>query len=207
MAVEEADQAMCRVSCQGDTTRGWYILRQAVHLGQELGLFTFPNNVHLPSFGESLPERDRISAITAWGIFSSNLLVTISDSRESKLTERLCRQMSMKLRKYANLASPAYRVQQSGSHDFDWTPYPRSNQITYHSKPGQLPRVREGLAEITNIMIQAQQIFYEEALTSSFQELSEQANEPFHRLHSWLLNWPDGLQGEKAPVPQLLILR
>lgn len=83
MAVGKADQTMCRVSCQGDPARGWYLLRQAVHLGEELSLFMRPRGPHLHSFGEVISsDMDRVSVITAWGIFSLNLLVTVHGARE-----------------------------------------------------------------------------------------------------------------------------
>lgn len=106
----------------------------------------------------------------------------------------------MKLHKDANLASPVNRVQLSGSGDVDWTPYPRSNQITYHSKPAQLPRLRAGLADLTTIMVRAQGLFYDE---TSFRSLAE----PYNCLQKWLEDWPDGSQAEKEPIPHLLMLR
>lgn len=113
----------------------------------------------------------------------------------------------MKLQKDANLASPVNRVQLSGSGDVDWTPYPRSNQITYHSKPAQLPRLRAGLADITTIMVQVQVLFYDETLFRSFRSPLEQAAEPYNCLQKWLEDWPDGSQAEKEPIPHFLILR
>lgn len=61
------------VSCQGDATRGWYLLRQAVQLGEELGLFMHPRGARLRSIGDETSERERVRAITAWGVFSLNL--------------------------------------------------------------------------------------------------------------------------------------
>lgn len=113
----------------------------------------------------------------------------------------------MKLRKDANLASPICKVQLAGNRDFDWTPYPRSNKITYVSKPAHLPQVREGLAELTNIMMHVQGLFYDEGLTRSFQALLAEAEAPYNRLQRWLADWPDGSQVGKMPIPQLLILR
>lgn len=113
----------------------------------------------------------------------------------------------MKLRKDADLASPICRVQQAGDCDVDWTPYPRSNQITYVTKPAHLPRVREGLAELTNIMLLVQRLFHDEKLIGDFGALSEEAGHSYERLQRWLADWPDGSQLGKEPIPQLLVLR
>lgn len=113
----------------------------------------------------------------------------------------------MKLRKNANLASPVCRVQQAGDRDVDWNPYPRSNQITYITKPAHLPQVRGGLADLTNIMMQVQGLFYDERLIGGFEALLAKAEDLYKRLQRWLADWPDGSQVGQEPIPQLLILR
>lgn len=122
-------------------------------------------------------------------------------------TDRPYRQMAMKLRKDANLAPPVCRVQQAGNNDVDWIPYPRSNQITYITKPAQLPQVREGLAVLTNIMMEVQGLFYDERLIGNFEALLRKAEDSYKCLQRWLADWPDGSQVGKEPIPQLLILR
>lgn len=113
----------------------------------------------------------------------------------------------MKLRKNANLASPVCRVQQAGDRDVDWTPYPRSNQITYITKPAHLPQAREGLADLTNIMVQVQGLFHDKDLVENFEALLAKAEDLYKRLQRWLADWPDGSQVGKESIPQLLILR
>lgn len=113
----------------------------------------------------------------------------------------------MKLRKDAKLASPVCKVQQAGDRDVDWTPYPRSNQITYITKSAHLPRVREGLADLANIMMHVQELFRDEGLARSFEALLAKAENSYKRLQKWLADWPDGSQVGKEPIPQLLILR
>lgn len=113
----------------------------------------------------------------------------------------------MKLQRTANLAPPVSTTHVGGDHDVDWTPYPRSNQITYATKPAHLPRVRQGLAELTDIMVHIQELLYDEGLVMSFETLLARAEDPCHRLQRWLEGWPDASQIEKETVPQILILR
>jgi hypothetical protein len=61
-----------RLSCQGNTSLGWLMLRQAVQLGQDIGLFMLPRAA-FPHSEVMSPEMERVRAITAWGIFSLNL--------------------------------------------------------------------------------------------------------------------------------------
>lgn len=112
----------------------------------------------------------------------------------------------MKLQKVAALLRPAFEINTGGDFDFDWTPYPRSNQITYTAKPAQLPEVRQGLAELTDIMLHVEKLFDEE-LSSDFGILYAKAEAPHRRLQQWLAAWPNASQIGKEPVPQLLILR
>lgn len=115
--------------------------------------------------------------------------------------------MSIKLQKDPNLAPPVLRMQLCGDCDFDWTPYPRLGQVTYIAKPAHLPQVRECLVELTNIMVHAQELFYDESLTRSFEALLSKAEDLYNRLRRWLVDWPDRSQIGKEPIPQLLILR
>lgn len=113
----------------------------------------------------------------------------------------------MKLGEDADLASPKYSMQQAGDCDVDWTPYPRSNQITYITKPAHLPQVRVGLADLTNIVMHVQELFCDERSMGSFEALLAKAEDSYKRLQRWLADWPDGSQAGKEPTPQLLVLR
>ena len=117
------------------------------------------------------------------------------------------RQMSMKLRKVTSLPPPIYNVLIGGDTDFEWTPYPRSNQITYSTKLAHLPQLRQGMAELTDIVAHVQELLYDQSLTTSIHELSERAEDPYQRLQGWLANWPGTSQIEKESIPQVLILR
>jgi hypothetical protein len=113
----------------------------------------------------------------------------------------------MKLHKMSVLPRPASGIGTGGEHDFDWTPYPRSNQITYATKRAQLPQVRQGLAELTEIMMQVEELLDDEELSSNFSAIFAKAEQPYTKLQQWLAAWPNASQIGNEPVPQLLIVR
>jgi len=96
---EDGTDSFRRPLSQGKVRQGWFLLRQAAQMGQDMGLLMLPRVVQpyrddmglfvLPgSAGSSgddevkdedadeglmSPEMDRIRTITAWGIFNLNL--------------------------------------------------------------------------------------------------------------------------------------
>ncbi|KAJ6108528.1 Transcription factor [Penicillium sp. IBT 18751x] len=205
---------MCSVLLsQGEVQQAWFLLRQAAQMGQDMGLLMLPRFVNpfkeeirfvMPSISELsddhvkredddedsiLHQMERIRTITAWGIFNLNL------------------QMSVKMRKVTSLPPPMSKVSMGGDADFEWTPYPRSNKITYAPKLARLPQLRQGMAELTDILAHVQELLHNESFVSSIQDLSERAEVSYERLRQWLANWPKPPQIEKEPIPQILILR
>lgn len=87
----------CRLLSQGEVQQGWFLLRQAAQMGQDMGLLMLPRIVNpskedirfaMPSAselfdddvkcedddeGSTLHQMERIRTITAWGIFNLNL--------------------------------------------------------------------------------------------------------------------------------------
>jgi hypothetical protein len=116
--------------------------------------------------------------------------------------------MSIELQKVAPVAYPSCEVERCGKEDVDWTPYPRSNKITYDKKPARLPEVREGLAQVTHILVDVQKLVSDKNhRRASFTELWRKAEEPFDRLNAWLQQWPGVSEIQVDPVPQVLLLR
>lgn len=113
----------------------------------------------------------------------------------------------MKLKKVATLSQPSTKIDTGGDHDFEWTPYPRSNQITYTTKRAHLPEVRQGLAELTDIMLHIEKLRHDMELSSDFDLLMARAEVPYHQLQEWLAAWPSTSQIGKEPISQILILR
>ncbi|KAJ5171393.1 Transcription factor [Penicillium coprophilum] len=175
----------CVFKCQGRVRKSWMMLNQAVQLARDIGLFdtpaVFKNKVS--------PEIERVRSITAWGVFNMSL------------------QMSTELQKIVPLPYPTSDVKLCGSEDFDWTPYPRSNKITYDKKPARFPEIRQGMAGITRILVDVQRLISERNRGTSLDELWRKAEEPFDRLDAWLQHWPSVPEIQQNPVPQVLLLR
>jgi hypothetical protein len=115
--------------------------------------------------------------------------------------------MSVEQRRIGSLAFPMSDITLCGNDDFDWTPYPRSNKITYHKKPARLPEVRQGLVEVTKMMSDVQKLISERQRGASFDELWTKAQGPYDRLTDWLQRWPTVSEMQTDPVPQILLLR
>ncbi|KAJ5240448.1 transcriptional regulator family: Fungal Specific TF [Penicillium citrinum] len=119
-----------KLSFQGNNSLRWLTLRQAVQLGQDIGLFCCRERHFRPV--------------------------------------KLCRQR--------------WSVHNGGSADFDRSPYPRSNQITFATKLPHLPKIRQGLAELTEIMVHVQELLYDDKPLISFGTLFAQVEIPYNRL-------------------------
>lgn len=126
---------------------------------------------------------------------------------DSNDTNDSCRQMSVELQKTVPLMSPICDVRMCGNEDFDWTPYPRSNKITYDKKPARLPEVREAWAEITILLVDVQKLISDKRRGTRIDEIWKNAKEPFDRLTAWLQRWPSVDEIQQDPVPQVLLLR
>ncbi|KAJ6002440.1 Transcription factor [Penicillium sp. IBT 35674x] len=179
---------MCYVlSCQGKANLSWQTLAIAIQMGRDLGLFGQRNGRQLEEVQSQ--EILEVHNITAWSIFSLNL------------------QMSTKLQRDHSLVQPANGLEVGGDNDCDWTPYPRSNQVTFATLPACLPQIRRGLSNLTQIQIHIHGIMNEEHMFGDFSVLLGKAEGPYSRLQEWLATWPDTSKFGKEPIPQLLILR
>ncbi|KAJ5559630.1 Transcription factor [Penicillium frequentans] len=179
---------MCHVlSCQGKANLSWQTLALAIQMGRDLGLFGQRNGRKLEEVQSQ--ETLEVHNITAWSIFSLNL------------------QMSTKLQRDHSLVQPVMGLEVGGDNDCDWSPYPRSNQVTFATLPACLPQIRRGLSNLTQIQIHIHGIMDEEHMFGDFSVLLGKAEGPYNRLQEWLATWPDTSKFGKEPIPQLLILR
>ncbi|KGO76941.1 Transcription factor, fungi [Penicillium italicum] len=182
-------QALLMMCCvfkfQGRARKSWMMLSQAIQLARDIGLFDTPSL----SNKKMLPEMERARTITAWGVYN------------------MSSQMSIEQQKIAPLEYPTFDVKLCGNNDFDWTPYPRSNKVTCDKMPGLLPEIREGMAEITGILVDAQKLISDKIRGATFDELWNLAHDPFDRLNDWLRRWPGAPEIQRNSVPQVLLLR
>lgn len=181
---------MCHVlKCQGKNAVSWLMLRQAVQLAQDFGMFQAPRALHA-NWQEMPADAQRVHTMTAWGVFVMNL------------------DMSMELRKNANLEPPVCRpfTEDDLDDDVAWTPYPRSNQVKYAKKPGLLRYVATELANLTEITADIQRLFFINACHMGVNDLWRKTNELYSRLQQWRENIPGIMMIHDHPVPQVLFL-
>ncbi|KAL4948961.1 fungal-specific transcription factor domain-containing protein [Aspergillus filifer] len=174
---------------QGKDNASWLYLRQAVQLGQDMGLFSIPKSKH--SDWDQMPEDVRhAGARTAWSIFILNS------------------QLSMESRKTANLDVPRLSLDRIDDFEGDtpWIPYhSRSSDAEYSHKPALLRDVMIGLVELTETIVTMQDLFFDKALDLSMtlDEMLKEANWLHRRLKSFL----EGMaMNETPPVPQVIFL-
>ncbi|KAL5043834.1 hypothetical protein BDW71DRAFT_216100 [Aspergillus fruticulosus] len=175
---------------QGKDDASWLYIRQAVQLGQDIGLFNLPRSGHCN--WEKMPDRIRhSSARTAWSLFILNS------------------QFCMDSRKLGNLAVPRISLDQIAhiERDTDWIPYhSRSSDAAVLRKPALLRDVMAGLVDLAETILDMQDLFFDKALCLSLgiKEMWKEAE----RLHGRLQAFLDGMTIiEEPPVPQILFLQ
>ncbi|KAL4871886.1 hypothetical protein BDV12DRAFT_13054 [Aspergillus spectabilis] len=174
---------------QGKDNASWLYLRQAVQLGQDIGVFNSSRLSH-SAWDQMSDSVRRASARTAWSIFILNS------------------QLSMESRKIANLEVPRWSLDMIDQLDRDtnWIPYQiRANEFTYLRKPALLRDVLAGLAELTETIVNMQDLFFNKAFEPhmSVHDVCKEASQLHKRLQAFL----EGMAIiEQPPVPQVLFL-
>ncbi|KAL4784036.1 hypothetical protein BJX76DRAFT_348164 [Aspergillus varians] len=174
---------------QGKDNASWLYLRQAVQLGQDIGLFNLPRSRH--SDWDHVSDRIRhAGARTAWSIFVLNS------------------QLSMEFRKTANLEVPRLSLDRIDRLEGDtfWIPYhSRSSGVELLKKPALLRDVMTGLVSLAETILDIQDLFFSKALDlgMSIDKMWKEAS----LLHSRLQTFLKGIAiTEGPPVPQVLFL-
>lgn len=119
----------------------------------------------------------------------------------------MSRQLSVELEMIAPLEYPLSDITICSNVDVDWTPYPRSNKITYSKQPARLPEIRQGLVEIARILSDVQKLIGSGNRGVDSDDLWRQAESSFDRLNTWLQHWPTVLEMQNDPLPQVLLTR
>ncbi|RDW90725.1 putative C6 transcription factor [Aspergillus mulundensis] len=177
------------LNLQGKDNASWLYIRQAVQLGQDIGLFNLPKSGH--GNWDRLPDRIRhSSARTAWSLFVLNS------------------QLSLESRKSANLGVPRLSLDQIAHHERDmvWVPYhSRSSDVELLRKPALLRDVMIRLVDLTETVVEMQDLFFEKAfdLSMSIDEMCKEADGLHGRLQAFL---DRVVITETPPVPQVLFL-
>lgn len=115
----------------------------------------------------------------------------------------------MTLLKVADLDLPLSRPYTGYDLDDDimWIPYPRSNQIDYARKPALLRYVMADLSDLTEIVVDIQNLLFDKARRMSIDDTWTAANQLYTKLQHWHENLPRILDIDSRPVPQVLLLR
>ncbi|KAL4979873.1 fungal-specific transcription factor domain-containing protein [Aspergillus desertorum] len=174
---------------QGKDDASWLYIRQAMQLGQDLGLFNLPKSGH-GKWDQLSDHFQYSSARTAWSLFVLN--------------SQLC----MDSRKPGNLAVPRISIDRVAHIEKDtvWIPYhSRSSDAELPRKPALLRDVMAGLVDLAEMILDMQDLFFDKALGLglSIKEMWKEAE----RLHGRLQSFLDGrtIIGT-PPVPQVLFL-
>ncbi|PLB48051.1 C6 transcription factor [Aspergillus steynii IBT 23096] len=178
----------CVLSFQAKKT-SWLMLRQAVQLAQDIGMFQTPRSGH-QEWKKTHMEVQYAGVITAWGIFALNS------------------QVSLESGKTANLARPRFKpfTKNKLDDELDWKPYPRMNQADDAAKPAFLASVMVHTTDLSEIVADIQDLLYEKALEFRMEDVWVAANNLYTRLATWLERLPDVLQVDEDQIPHILYL-
>ncbi|KAL4910473.1 hypothetical protein BDW74DRAFT_186448 [Aspergillus multicolor] len=177
------------LTLQGKDNASWLYIRQAVQLGQDIGLFNIPRSGH-NNWDRLSDHMQHSSARMAWSLFVMNS------------------QLSLESRKSANLGVPRLSLDRIAHHEKDmvWVPYhSRSNAAELIRKPALLRDVMVRLVELTETVVEMQDLFFEKVLDLSMgiEQMCKEADRLHRRLQIFL---DSAMITETPPVPQVLFL-
>ncbi|KAL3467043.1 fungal-specific transcription factor domain-containing protein [Aspergillus heterothallicus] len=174
---------------QGKDNASWLYLRQAVQLGQDIGIFRSPRLRH--SEWDQMPEElKRASARTAWGVFILNS------------------HMSMESRRVSNLEVPRLLLSEMDGAESDtkWAPYPVQDYRDYPARAAELPYVMSKMADLTGTVLDIQNLFFHKTFDMSIDKVWEEVDSLYRRLEGFIQSLPDTELKNEEPVPHILFL-
>ncbi|PLN79707.1 fungal-specific transcription factor domain-domain-containing protein [Aspergillus taichungensis] len=174
---------------QGRDNLCWLMFRQAVQLARDRGLFHGLGSKHR-NRRQMSDDALQAGTATAWGLFAMNT------------------QLSMELSNVADLPLPRVRLYPTSHPDKNilWTPYPHSNHIDYERKPSLLHYTMIGMADLSEINVQIQDLLFEKAFDLSVDEMWEAAETLYTRLGMWSRGLPSVLSSDEPQIPQIMFL-
>ncbi|KAL4888977.1 hypothetical protein BDV59DRAFT_210620 [Aspergillus ambiguus] len=177
-------------SCQGKRQASWMMLRQAVQLAQDFGMFETPQTGYY-MWNEMTADMQYAGSITSRGLFVLNS------------------QMSLLYLRGANLHRPRSMLASDKHHhdDIIWAPYPHLNQIEYGKKSALLRCVMAALASLSDIAVEIQDLLLDKALVVNIDEALVATGPLYARLDQWPGTLPDILRIDKEPIPQTLFVQ
>lgn len=203
-----ADGSSCSLRYQGKERSSWLMLKQAVQLARDFGMFQPPRERVHRRRSELSAEMNRVFSITAWGVSILNAFVTMLFPHSTQLT---CssRKMSLEMGTTADLMLPIGRPYATDDlHDsIMWSPYPRTNQISYAEKPALLRYMVNELANLTEIMVDIEDLLFDKVFDIGVDGLWSAADGIYSRIRTCLEFLPDALRIGDQPLPQALFVR
>ncbi|KAL2815329.1 hypothetical protein BJX63DRAFT_420414 [Aspergillus granulosus] len=172
---------------QGKDNASWLYLRQAVQLGQDIGMFRTPSS--RPSEWDQMPEElKHASARTAWGVFILNT------------------DMAMESRRISNLEIPRLPLSEMGDIESDtrWAPYPEYKD--YPERLVNLPYIRTKMVDLTGTVLDTQNLFFNRVFDMTIDKVWEEVESLYHRLEVFHQSLPGMEVIDGEPIPQVLFL-
>ncbi|KAL5364009.1 hypothetical protein BJX96DRAFT_127952 [Aspergillus floccosus] len=185
-------QAVCLMSyafhCQGKRQASWMMLRQAVQLAQDFGMFEAPRTQH-HEWKKMNAQMQYVASITSHSIFILNS------------------QMALICRRAANLQRPRFMlVLDNHLDDIAWAPYPHSNKMEYGRKTALLRYVMAALESLTAIVVEIQDLLLSKALFLNIDEAWVVVGPLYTRLDQWPESLPAILRLDEEPMPHTLLV-
>ncbi|EAW13913.1 fungal specific transcription factor domain-containing protein [Aspergillus clavatus NRRL 1] len=173
---------------QGKGQSGWLMLRQAVQLAQDFGLFH--RSRALLEHGVTT-DQQHVAAITAWGLFIMNSLV------------------SMDLHRVADLKLPIaeLHIKEDSTGNIMWSPYPLTNRLDCNRRPALLQYAMMKLADLTVMGVEIQEILFDKAFEMTVDELWAAANRRLSHLEKWLVVLMGECEDDGQLMPHILFLQ
>ncbi|GES58297.1 C6 transcription factor [Aspergillus terreus] len=174
--------------CQGKRQASWMMLRQAVQLAQDFGMFEAPRTQH-HEWKKMNAQMQYVASVTAHSIFILNS------------------QMALICRRAANLQRPRFMlVLDNHLDDIAWAPYPHSNKIEYGRKSALLRYVMAALESLTAIVVEIQDLLFSKVLFLNIDEAWVLVSPLYSRLDQWPESLPTILRLDEGPMPQTLLV-
>ncbi|BCS27740.1 fungal specific transcription factor domain-containing protein [Aspergillus puulaauensis] len=178
------------LNLQGKDNSSWLHLRQAVQLGQDIGIFESPPSPYCE--WDRMPDHvKRTSAKTGWAIFILNSDMCLEHGRMPNMsTPRLSRDKIDDVEE-----------------DSVWVPYYAfSDGIDFPKKPSFLHYVFAGLAELAKTLVDIQNLFFGRAPDISIHEIWAEASPLYDRVEAFRKSLQDPAVLDDQPAPQMIFL-
>lgn len=185
-------QALCLMSYllegYGKLQTSWMMLRQAVQLAQDFGIFQGPRT-RGQGWEDANVSLKCVGLTTASAIFMVNSQMSMERGRASNLP----------------LPRPVLSIGQNPIDNILWHPYPRSTQNRYGTV--LLPYTQSVMMSLSRISIDIQDLLFDKALDMKFDEVQLAVTEIYSCIEKWYEGLSGIFQADEESTPQTLFIR